>query len=99
VAVVEECAHSVHDALFLPSEKSRIFSILYFRVSMLNRGERVKGGGGKTNIFLHNDKRFHMALTFLLKLKLASFIIHASKRVCHDYISNSKDSTLSSLVP
>jgi hypothetical protein len=48
---------------------------------------------------LHNDKRFHMALTFLLKLKLASFIIHASKRVCHDYISNSKDSTLSSLVP
>jgi hypothetical protein len=30
VAVVEECAHSVHDALFLPSKKSWIFSISYF---------------------------------------------------------------------
>jgi hypothetical protein len=30
VAVVEECAHSVHDALFLPSEKSCIFSTSHF---------------------------------------------------------------------
>jgi hypothetical protein len=30
VAVVEECVHSIHDALFLPSEKSRMLSISYF---------------------------------------------------------------------
>jgi hypothetical protein len=30
--VVEECAHSVHDALFLPSEKSCIFSISFSEV-------------------------------------------------------------------
>jgi hypothetical protein len=30
VAGVEECVHSVHDALFLPSEKFRMLSILYF---------------------------------------------------------------------
>jgi hypothetical protein len=28
--VVEECAHSVHDTLFLPSEKLRMLSISYF---------------------------------------------------------------------
>jgi hypothetical protein len=41
--MVEEYAHSIHDAPFLPSEKSWIFSILYFRGSLFNRDERVKG--------------------------------------------------------
>jgi hypothetical protein len=34
VAVVEDCAHSVHDALFRPSEKSHIYSITHLQ----NRG-------------------------------------------------------------
>jgi hypothetical protein len=29
VAVVEECVHSVHDTLFLPSEKLRMLSMSY----------------------------------------------------------------------
>jgi hypothetical protein len=35
-------------------------------------------------------KRYHVAYTFLLKLKLTSFVIHTSKRVRYDYISGSK---------
>ena len=58
VAAVEERAHSDHDALSRPSEKSHIFLIHIFEVQ---GSSAMKESKGETNRFLHNHNRFHMA--------------------------------------
>jgi hypothetical protein len=94
VAAVEERAHSDHDALSRPSEKSHIYLIHIFEGQ---GSSTMRESKGETDRFLHNHKGFHMAQTFLLKLRLTPFINHTSKRVYHDYINSPKDSRVQKL--
>jgi hypothetical protein len=57
--VVEECVHSVHNALFLPSKKLRMLSIVIFLMSGFIRGERFARIKPLFSCIIH--KRFHMA--------------------------------------
>jgi hypothetical protein len=58
VAAVEERAHSGHDALSRPSEKSHIFLITHLQVSRFNHEGKVKR---RSDRFLHKHKGFHKA--------------------------------------
>jgi hypothetical protein len=57
--MVEECVHSVHDALFLPSEKIKDALNIIFPMSWFIRGERVKRVKPIFSCIIH--KRYHVA--------------------------------------
>jgi hypothetical protein len=58
VVAVEERAHSGHDALSRPSEKSHIFLTTHLQISRFSREEKVKR---QSDRFLHKHKGFHKA--------------------------------------
>jgi hypothetical protein len=60
--VVEECTHSVHGALFLPSEIQDAHNIIHWKSGVVH-GKRffLKEKVCKmSNISLHFHKRYHM---------------------------------------
>jgi hypothetical protein len=59
--VVEECAHSVHGALFLPSEIHDAHNIILWRSGVVHGKRFLKDKVCKmSNISLHFHKRYHM---------------------------------------
>jgi hypothetical protein len=59
VAVVEECVHSVHDALFLPSEKIKDAPNIILLMLGFIRGERFERVKPIFSCIIH--KRYHVA--------------------------------------
>jgi hypothetical protein len=59
--VVEECAHSVHDALFLPSEIQDAHNIILWKLEVVHGKRFLKDKVCKmSNISLHFHKRYHV---------------------------------------
>jgi hypothetical protein len=56
---VEECAHSVHDALFLPSEKFKDALNIILLMSRFIRGERFERVKPIFSCIIH--KRYYVA--------------------------------------